>query len=223
MQNKAILWDLDGTLLPSKSIVHQVLEEIFPEFGLQAPSRQSFDRCFGAPLDEFIKKHSNDHPDHKAIKDRFLEAQLKHYEDVEFFEGIVETVLRLNNLGFKQAVVTSKGNAGRGIAGASAIINNSALAPHIDIVISADDVNNRKPHPEPLLLALERLEVHPNQAIMVGDQDVDMLAAKNTGSFALGIDHENSHKTRDSLIVAGADEVVNDAHAIIPIAVKLIG
>ncbi len=223
MQNQhAILWDLDGTLLPSKQIVHEVLHEILPEFGVGGPDKQALDRSFGIPLSDFLQHHSNNHPDQEAITSRFLETQLKHYDEISFFEGVIETVIELSELGFKQAVVTSKGNNGRGKAGASAIIENSALAPHIDIIISADDVTNHKPHPEPILLALEKLEVQPSRAVMVGDHIVDMQAAKSAQAFAIGLDHDNSHDIASSLIVAGADEVVNTPHAIIPIAVRLV-
>ena len=221
-KQSAILWDLDNTLIPSSRITQKVLEDLFPEFNLTPPTRKQLQKNFSGTLEEFLRYHSNDHPEHPEITKRFKEAQQAHYAEIMLFEGIIEVIEELSRQGFKHAIVTSRGTVGRGAAGTHEIIKRSGLEKHIDVVICADDVTNHKPHPEPLLLALEKLEVHPEQAIMIGDQIVDMQAAKSAQTYAVGIDHDNSHAIASSLIVAGADEVVNNPHAIVPIAIKLV-
>lgn len=220
---KAILWDLDGTILPSKQIVYEVLHEIWPEFGLEPPKIEAISSSFGMPLAEFLLENSFNHPEQEKITERFLESQLKHYHEISFFDGIIDTITKLNKIGFKQAVVTSKGTKGRGKAGAKNIIKNSALAGLIDIVVCSDDITNHKPHAEPLLLALSNLNVAPERAVMVGDQPVDMQTAKNANTYAVGLDHEKSHDNSMELLVAGADEVISSPQSVVPLALKFVG
>lgn len=218
----AILWDLDNTLIPSSRITEKVMADVFPEFGITPPTRKKLQNNFSGTLEEFLRFHSNDHPEQEKIYNRFNKHVQAQYQEIVLFEGIIEAIEELSRQGFKHAIVTSRGNVGRGVAGTHEIIKRSGLEKHIDVIICADDVENHKPHPEPILLALQKLEVLPERAVMIGDQIVDMQAAKNAQTYAVGIDHDNSHAIASSLIVAGADEVVNNPHAIVPIAIKLV-
>lgn len=56
-----------------------------------------------------------------------------------------------------------------------------------DVVVAADDVANPKPHQDHLLAALKSLKVKPEQAFMVGDSDIDILAGKNAKVKTVGV------------------------------------
>jgi pyrophosphatase PpaX len=216
-EHKAVLWDLDNTLLPSKELTREVFEVILPEFGVRSPSKKDIHNAFGLKLEDFVAHLSDNHPNHPKILDRFLEEQDRRYrQEITLFEGMLEVIGELGELGLKQAIVTTRGNIDRNAASATNIVIKSGIGDHIDVVVNRDDTDNHKPHPEPVLLALSQLSIEPKNAVMVGDQTVDMQAGKTAGTYALGIDHDVHDENIQSLWEAGADHVVHQASEIVP-------
>ncbi len=62
------------------------------------------------------------------------------------------------------------------------------IAKYFTVVIGGDDVQNKKPHPEPLLLVAEKLSLAPAELLFVGDSRNDIQAAKAAGCCLLGSD-----------------------------------
>jgi pyrophosphatase PpaX len=73
-------------------------------------------------------------------------------------------------------VVTSKNRIG-----AERGLRKAGLTEEIDLIVAADEVTNPKPHPEPIRIALERLEVLPQHAVYIGDSVHDMEAGRAAG------------------------------------------
>lgn len=88
----------------------------------------------------------------------------------------------LKNEGFKMAIVSTKVNymvqKGLGLLDVEGVF---------DVVIGYDDVSKTKPDPEPILLALERLGVEPEEALMVGDNYHDIVGGQNAGVRTAGV------------------------------------
>jgi phosphoglycolate phosphatase-like HAD superfamily hydrolase len=80
-------------------------------------------------------------------------------------------------------------------------------------LVTCDDVKETKPNPEGLNKALKELNVKPSEAIMVGDLDVDIEAAKKAGVAPVGIAH--GFGTPADLMAAGALKVVDDLNALV--------
>jgi phosphoglycolate phosphatase-like HAD superfamily hydrolase len=80
-------------------------------------------------------------------------------------------------------------------------------------LVTCDDVKETKPDPEGLLKVLKELHVQPEEAIMVGDLDVDMEAAKKAGVAPIGIAH--GFGTPADLQAAGALRVVDDLNQLV--------
>lgn len=96
-----------------------------------------------------------------------------HDQVIEPFDGIDETLQELRARKFKLGIVSSKMRVGveRGL-------NVFAMAELFEVIITADDVANHKPHPEPLLKALEQFGADANEAIYVGDSIHDIAAGR---------------------------------------------
>jgi len=78
---------------------------------------------------------------------------------------------------------------------------------HFDDIVSAEHVQNPKPHPEGLILAMGNLGVDPANTIMIGDTIVDITVGKNAGiAKTIGVTHGFGKKS--DLQAAGADHVV---------------
>ena len=95
---------------------------------------------------------------------------------VTAYPGVVSMVQALRARGLKTGLVTSKNRTG-----AERGLQVVGLAGTMDVLVGADDVVNPKPHPEPVLKALDTLGIDPRQAIYVGDSTHDMHSGRAAG------------------------------------------
>jgi haloacid dehalogenase superfamily, subfamily IA, variant 3 with third motif having DD or ED/haloacid dehalogenase superfamily, subfamily IA, variant 1 with third motif having Dx(3-4)D or Dx(3-4)E len=122
---------------------------------------------------------------------------------VTAFPHVAEVLARLKEGGLKLGVVTTKlrMTAMRGM-------KLAGIDGFMDALVSFDDVTHAKPHPEPVLKALDRLAVRPEQTLMVGDSAVDMRSAVAAGVVPVGVAW--SLKGEDALREAGARHIIRD-------------
>ena len=80
----------------------------------------------------------------------------------------------------------------------------------LDIVVGSDEAPRGKPHPDQILLALERLGADPDETAYVGDAPFDIAAAKSAGVHAVGVTWGGIH-TRERMEAEGPDAVVDTA------------
>jgi pyrophosphatase PpaX len=107
----------------------------------------------------------------------YREYNLAHHDArVTAYPGVVEMVKAIRAGGFRTALVTSKNRPGA-FRGLKLI----GLEEAMELIIGADEVQNPKPHPEPIQLALRRLGEIPERAIYVGDSIHDMEAGRAAG------------------------------------------
>lgn len=176
---QAVLFDWDGTLVNTAEASYRCYEKLFGSYGIP------FDR------DAFQRTYSpNWHLTYSALglaEERWAEADalwLSHYgeEEVVLIDGARDALLRVRGAGLRAGLVTS-GDRVR-VARELAHLD---LASLFEVVVCAEDIVHRKPHPEALLLALERLEVRPAEAVYVGDSPEDVQMAQAAGVLAVGI------------------------------------
>ena len=84
-----------------------------------------------------------------------------------------------------------------------------ARASSFDVVVGAEDTSRHKPHPEPLLYALDRLGAEPSEAAYVGDSPFDVEAAKAAGCFAVAVTWGGIHG-EERLAAKEPDAIVHD-------------
>ncbi|HEV8460943.1 MAG TPA: HAD-IA family hydrolase [Gaiellaceae bacterium] len=122
---------------------------------------------------------------------------------IDCFAGVEDVLLRLKEEGRQLGIVTAKRRATVDLAFARLPIEQ-----FFDVVVGGDETREHKPHPAPLLLALERLGARPEDAAYVGDSPFDMQAARAAGVTAIGVSWGGIH-TADKL--TDADVVVDTA------------
>jgi pyrophosphatase PpaX len=88
------------------------------------------------------------------------------------------------------------------------------LERYFDVVVGAEDTSRHKPHPDPILMALERLEAEPQDGAYVGDSPFDVRAAKAAGVRAVAVtwgrihDEERLARERPDALVHTAEELL---------------
>jgi pyrophosphatase PpaX len=202
MRYPTVLFDLDGTLIDSGEIIlssfrhatQTVLEREIPDEVLAA--------AVGG---------SNIYDQMRAFDEERVEELVRVYrehneplhDDLVAFEGIERVLERLKSEGRQLGIVTAKRR--RTVDLAFAIL---PLERYFDAVVTAEQTEHHKPHPEPVLTALERLGSEPADAAFVGDSPFDMGAGKAAGVFTVAVSWGKIHPV-ERLRDAGADTVVH--------------
>ncbi len=179
----AVLFDLDGTLLDTAADIALALNRALAEHGLGPLALAEVRRLIGRGSPALLRRAAETLGcvADDARQGAMLEAFFRHYGEMqergEFsarpYPGAREALQRLHGAGLKTAVVTNKQH--RFAAG---LLHALDLAPWIDVVVGGDTCARRKPDPEPLRVACERLGVSHAGALMVGDSVNDVQAAR---------------------------------------------
>ena len=178
---KALLFDFDGTLLDTNELIIQtfmhVLEDRFP--GQYSP--QDCIKFIGPSLKETFEQITPNEVDEMIAK--YREWNIAHHDDlVTEFDGVLPTLEQLKEQNFRLAIVSTKRRdtieKGLKLMGAGHLF---------EFIIGLEDVKRVKPDPEPVLLALEKLGVNKEEAIMIGDNYHDIEAAKHAGVLSAGV------------------------------------
>ncbi|SDO46307.1 pyrophosphatase PpaX [Alkalicoccus daliensis] len=183
MTNKidTILFDLDGTLINTIDLIVASFEHTLEEYFPGKYERNDIPSFIGPPLSETFERMNPDHVDEMIdVYRKFNHAN--HDSLVTEYEGVKETLDKLQEQGYAMAVVTTK-KRDTALKG----LQLMGMEEYFPVVVSLDEVTRYKPDPEPLMLALEQLNKSPEQAVMVGDSEHDILAGKNTGTLSAGV------------------------------------
>ncbi len=169
---RAIVYDLDGTLLDTYEMNTFSLLRVLHEEGLTTFTEADLKPFFAmAGLDVMYHLKLKE-PEHAYA--RWVEYA-NHYQ-AHVFTGVEELLKKTKELGYLQGIVSSKMRKQYEIDFVS-----KGLANWIDASILKDDTQNHKPHPEPLFKVCELLNVQPSDAIYVGDAVTDYVATQAAG------------------------------------------
>lgn len=181
----AVLFDLDGTLVDTAADITHALNGALCEQQLGRLSESEVRRMIGRGVPVLIERAVARLAPQRAIDTAQLLARYEvHYDALyaqgelraRVFPGVAQGVAQLHGAGYRLAVVTNKFGAA-----ACKLLEHMQLAQWLDAVVGGDSGLPRKPHPEPLLRACEELGVTRAAALMVGDSQVDVAAARAAG------------------------------------------
>lgn len=178
----ALLFDLDGTLLDTDAFISGAFDASLKASGAGPLDREAYRRVIGQPLATCYAYLAPGH-DAQALCEHHRVWQTQHLDLVRPMPGAGELLVALRERGILRAVVTTRSRR-------SSIpsLERTGLLPLLDTVVSAEDVSRHKPDPEPLLLAISRLNVAVEGTVMVGDTPADVNAARAAGVLSVGVD-----------------------------------
>jgi pyrophosphatase PpaX len=180
MSINTLLFDLDGTLLNSLPMIGSTFRHTFDQLGIPWGNGEIL-KTVGLPLRDVAVEYAHERAE------EFLTVYGQYQSDVQesmlkAYPGTIETLEKLHDNGYRLGLVTSKRRSSTmdGLA-------ISGLGPHLEVIVTVDDISQPKPHPEPVLKALELMELSPLEAIYVGDSWYDILTGKNAGVLTIGV------------------------------------
>lgn len=182
---RAVIFDLDGTLIDSAPEIHAIANAVLAEEGV-APITAEQSRSFiGHGLEVFITRLMaavslpQDAAHHTRMMDMFSKRYRSSFTHTRLYPQVRETLAILRADGLKLGLCTNKP-----LAATKAVLTHFNLTDFFPVVIGGDSLPLRKPDPAPLLAARNAL-VAP-ATVFVGDSEVDAETARNAAlPFAL--------------------------------------
>jgi len=180
MSIHTILFDLDGTLIDTNDLIIASFEHTFEQHSLTF-TKEEIIEFNGPPLADTFR--TIDPLQAEQMIETYREHNFRVHDDyVKAFPHVVETVKALKKSGFKLGIVTTKMRKG-----VNKGLTLTGLDKLFDTIITLDDVEHAKPHPEPVKKALAELKVTADTALMVGDNHHDIIAGKSAGTLTAGV------------------------------------
>ena len=175
---QAVIFDLDGTLLDTAPDIIAACNATLEHFGYQAICYELALTQVTSGMRALLKLGVPDPALHEAdiegpMRDYFAQYYLNHINVLtKPFDGMIELLCDLEHAGIKVAVVTNKYENM-----AQKLLAQYDFYPQLSLILGCDSLEHSKPHPEPILKALEHLQVAPYDAVYVGDHLNDIKAA----------------------------------------------
>jgi phosphoglycolate phosphatase len=175
---RAVIFDLDGTLVDSAPDIASALNEVLGRRGLQAFPIEKVKQMIGGGIPALIRRALEAHGVQPHDIDPLVKDMIGVYSGrattlTVLYEGAEDELIRLQAAGVKLAVCTNKLQEITDI-----ILRDLSVANYFASVIGARSGRPRKPEPGALQAVLDELGVEAGQAVMIGDSGADAGAAK---------------------------------------------
>ena len=204
---RAVLFDLDGTLIDSAPDLAGAVEDMRAKRGLPALDLSVYRPMAGAGARGMLGVGfglAPDDPGFATLREEFFQSYERRLTlKTRVFDGVSDVIQRLEQQQLPWGVVTNK--ASRFTEPLTLAI---ALFDSASVIISGDSTAYSKPHPEPLLEAARRIGIAPGHCVYVGDDERDIVAGQAAGMNTVAVAYGYLGVQAD-LHRWGADAVVN--------------
>ncbi len=176
---KAIIFDIDGVLLDSLEANHKYYSEIFKKFGREFVDLNEYrDKYYSMPVKDVLRNLIGF--EGEELDKKFAEAKsMPHYPGLyKVPEGEKEIIKKLSRR-YKLAIVTGR-------YALESTFQATGVKNYFSVSVKFGDYKKPKPDPEPLTIALQRLDVKADEVVYVGDTEEDLRAAKPLGIKFIG-------------------------------------
>lgn len=196
---RAVLWDMDGTLVDSAEYHFVAWRETLEREGIDL-SRERFAQSFGQRNDEILRGHfgadlADREVDRIGTAKEVRYRQLVRDNGIEPLPGIREWLTRLAAAGWRQAIASSAPR--ENIETMLAALHMASL---FDTTACAEDVQRGKPDPQIYLVAASRLDVDADRCIVVEDAPAGIEAARRAGMRVIGVRFTHADLDADRVV-----------------------
>ena len=203
---RLVILDFDGTLADTQPLIVSTLHRTLAELQLPPRSDAECRSIIGLPLKEcFVQLSQVDN----ATAERCAEVYRQVFDEdnhpgvVTLFPHVLDTLTALHEQGLLLAICSSRGRPTL-----DGFVKTFHLEKYISAIVSANDVRQHKPHPEPVETILKQLNIPAGDALVVGDASYDILMGRAAGCRTCGVTYGN--QSADDLRAAGADCLIDD-------------
>ncbi len=182
---KHIIWDFDGTLFDTYPVMAKIFKELLKREGIDEPLSEIV-KQMRVSMSSALKYYENKY---QIEKDFITKYQLQRKEmELELskpFEGIVEICKHIHSTNRKNYLYTHRGES------SIKLLEIYGLYGYFSDFITSQQGFERKPSPDAINYLINKYDMIHSETIMIGDWDLDLLAAKNAGISACYFTDEN--------------------------------
>ena len=182
---RAVVFDLDGTLLDSLPLVLRAITHALEPFGGR-PTMDIFAHL-GGPPERFLGPLLDDVKNLPVALQRLESFHRENAHLIQPYDGVSSTLESLRKAGVRLGLWT-----GRDRVSTDWLLKNHALEGYFNTIVCGDDLPSHKPDPAGLRAIIHRLAVREEETLFVGDADVDVLGGVGCGVDTLLIRHSRS-------------------------------
>ena len=208
-----IIWDLDGTLLDTLQDLAAAVNHALVKFGMPALGIDQVRQYVGNGVRRLMVLSVPDgdrNPQFEAVFAEFKAYYVDHCKvNTCLYDGIAATLAELKRRGYRMAVVSNKLQSGVDE------LYDEYFRDTMDVAIGERPEVARKPAPDMVFAALKALSASREEAVYVGDSDVDLATARNAGLPCISVLW--GFRDRDFLLGHGATHFVESPEKIIEI------
>lgn len=211
---KAVLFDLDGTLVNSLEDLANSTNYALEKFGFPTHETEKFKYFVGDGMPKLIERvlpiENRDEDTHVKVLECFMNHYREHYVDKTVaYDGIDALINFLKEKDIKLAVISNKAQE------MAVTVANKLFGNVFDIVCGKQEGYPAKPDPALTLKVINDLGVTPDECIFIGDSGMDMAVAKNAKCLSIGVLW--GFRTMEELGNNGADFIVETPFEILQI------
>lgn len=209
---KAVLFDLDGTLVNSLSDLAASTNFALTKFGFPTHETDKFRFFVGDGMAKLIERALPEDKRDKSTVSHTLEVFMAHYREHFVdktlpYDGIVSLIDDLKN--YKLAVISNKAQE------MATVVTEKLLGNKFEIICGKREEYPPKPDPTLTLKIISELSVKPDECVFIGDSGMDMAVAKNSGCVAIGVIW--GFRSEEELLLNGADYIAKKPAEILEI------
>lgn len=203
---KAVIFDLDGTLVDTIQDIAAAVNAALAEFALPPHDARDYYRMVGNGMRNLVRIAAGGKLADDAALNECVESAIRRYAEkpavfTKAYSGVEPLLRELRNRGIPTAILSNKPDA------LTTLVVEKTLFGHPFVVVQGEKAGvPRKPDPAAALAVAARLGVRPREVLYLGDSDVDMHTARAAGFFAAGAAW--GFRGRDELAAAGAEHLV---------------
>jgi len=182
---KALCFDVDGTLSDTDDLYAQKVIHFFPKFLFRDPEHTArrFVMWAEAPGNALLGFTDTIGLDDEiaALIDWFSRHRKMSAKNFLLIPGVDKMLARLQGH-YPMAVVSARDEKGT-----MRFLEQFDLVKYFDVIVTGQSVEHTKPYPDPILFAAKKMNVKPEECLMIGDTTVDMRAGKSAGAQTVGV------------------------------------
>lgn len=213
---KLAIFDFDGTLVDSAPGIIDVMYQVAREYEFSMEITEQWKDLIGVPLPHQVEiilpGHHSEY--HKEIADRY--RQIYDANSVTLCPPFPSLFKMLDSLKLARITTTIASSKRRDIV--EPVLHHHQIRNFFDLVIGAQDVSQHKPHPESVHNTLEKLNILPEEAVVIGDSRYDLEMARNAGVDAIGV--TTGIHSREVLLESKPISVVDNLDQVLEIILR---
>lgn len=215
MKYKAVIFDMDGTILNTLEDLKNATNYSLRQFGMPERSLEEVRMFVGNGIRKLVERAVPAGTSEEKIAQVF-DVSLEYYEihsadNTSPYPGILELVEKLKKSGIKTAVSTNKADV------PAQELGREYFNGIFDLIVGQQDGLKVKPAPDSVNKILSILDIQKKDAIYIGDSDVDVQTAKNSGLDFIGVSW--GFRGREFLEKNGAKNIVDNANEILDLVI----